>query len=86
MSMRLQIDEESSAASSRAGRFEGENFGVLHARVGIDSSPCYVAVHICNDRADVGVRRCQANAFSRQIKGALEKLFVCGVSGHAGKI
>ena len=86
MRVRFEVDVEGSAASLAAGRFQSEDLSVLHAGVGIGSGANDVAVGVGDDGADVGIRRSEADALAGQFQRPVEKLFVGGVSGHAGEI
>ena len=83
MRVRFEIDVERAAASFRACGVKGENFGMLHAVVGERTFANDVVGRIGNHRAHMGIRRGKSDALACKFEGAVEKLLVGGVSGHA---
>ena len=86
MGVRFEVDIKSCAASFVTCRFESENFRMFHAAVGVGSGTNDVAASVGNHRADVGIGRGQPDALAREFQRTVKKLFVDGVSGHAGRI
>src|SRR5579862_8745529 len=85
MSVGLKVDIERGSTSFRTGRFEGKNFGMLHAVVGVGSGSDYGPLSICDHGAYIRIGRGQAQAFARQLQSALDELIVGGVSRHSGR-
>lgn len=94
MGVRFEVDVERSAAGFRTGCFKGENFRVLHARVGVGSGANDGAVCIGDDGSDVGIGRREADAGAGEFECVMEKLIfvgvivegvIGGVSGHSGR-
>ena len=76
MGVRFEVDVESCAASFGAGSFQSEDLSVLHARVCVGSGANDVAVRVGDHRADVGIRRGQADALLCEFECSVQKRFV----------
>ena len=61
----FQIQIESSAPRTIAGLFQRDDFGVLHAVIGVRARANFAARGVQHNRAHGGIRRHQANARSR---------------------
>ena len=86
MGVRFEVDVKSCAAGFVAGSLQSQDLSVFHAGVGVSSSADNVAVGVCDNRADAGIRRGQADALVREFQCAMTKRFVQRVSGHAKRI
>ncbi len=82
MGMRFKVDVERSATRFFSRCFERENLGVLLAGVGVDSGANDVAVGGGDYGPHIRIRRCQPEGLAGEFKGALKKLFVCGMIDH----
>ena len=76
MRARLQIQVESSAARRIARLLQCENFGVLHAVIGVRGRANFAARRVHHNRAHRRIRRHQPNARSRQLQRPPHVLFV----------
>jgi hypothetical protein len=85
MRVRLEIDEERTAAGLVAGLFEGEYFSVFQTVESINTLSRDIALGIDDDRADKRIGRSQPNTLTRQIERALQELFVGRVVNHQGQ-
>src|SRR5580692_2939347 len=83
MGVGFEVDVKSCAAGLLASTFQRENLSVLYTLVGVSPRADHITVRVGDDRADVRIGRGQTDSLARQFEGAVEKLLVGGVSGHA---
>ena len=55
---------------------------MFHGVVGVEAGTCDAPAGINDDRTDAGTWRGQADALTRHIESAVQKLLVTGVVGH----